>query len=61
MKELKIYLYEDGKLSCFFREERVNYYKEISADEAKKILGEHGFGKCSELRCTPSPSNSNRW
>ena len=41
MKELKIYLRDDGKISCFLRKDRLCYYEEITMDEAKKILSSY--------------------
>lgn len=42
MKELKINFWDDGKITCFLRKSFLNYYEEISVDEAKKILEEYG-------------------
>jgi len=48
MKELKIYLLDDGKITCFLREDFLGSFKEISVDDAKKILGESSFKVKSE-------------
>ena len=38
MKEVKIYLYESGKISCFLRRDYQESYEEVPIDKVKKIL-----------------------
>jgi len=38
MREVKIYLYENGKISCFLRRDYQESYEEVPIEEIKKIL-----------------------